>query len=56
LVLWLFERFDLSLSAAGLFSSGRARSAPSPFGRSLDLQTHRPRQHMVFTHIPASMF
>jgi hypothetical protein len=29
LALWLFERFDLSLSAAGFFSFGRAFSPPS---------------------------
>ena len=30
LALWLFERFDLSLSAAACSFSGRARCAPSP--------------------------
>ncbi len=30
LALWLFDRFDLSISAASAFFSGRARSAPFP--------------------------
>ena len=46
LALWLFERFDLSLSAASLFffwSSTLARVLLS--GRGVALAAHRPHQH-----------
>ena len=57
LVLWLFERFDLSLSAAGLFffwsSTLGAFSFPVAawIARRIGLVNT-----MVFTHIPSSMF
>jgi MFS family permease len=57
LVLWLFERFDLSLSAAGLFffwsSSLSAFSYPVAawLAKRVGLVNT-----MVFTHIPSSLF
>ncbi len=57
LVLWLFERFDLSLSAAGLFffwsSSLTAFSYPVAawLAKRVGLVNT-----MVFTHIPSSLF
>jgi MFS family permease len=57
LVLWLFERFDLSLSAAGLFffwsSTLSAFSYPVAawIARRIGLVNT-----MVFTHIPSSIF
>jgi Major Facilitator Superfamily len=57
LVLWLFERFDLSLSAAGLFffwsSTLSAFSYPVAawIARRVGLVNT-----MVFTHIPSSLF
>ena len=57
LVLWLFERFDLSLSAAGLFffwsSTLSAFSYPVAawLARRVGLVNT-----MVFTHIPSSLF
>ena len=57
LVLWLFQRFDLSLSAAGLFffwsSTLSAFSYPVAawIARRIGLVNT-----MVFTHIPSSMF
>src|SRR6478752_1049552 len=57
LVLWLFERFDLSLSAAGLFffwsSTLSAFSYPVAawLARRIGLVNT-----MVFTHIPSSIF
>ena len=57
LVLWLFERFDLSLSAAGLFffwsSTLGAFSFPVAawIAKRIGLVNT-----MVFTHIPSSMF
>ena len=57
LVLWLFERFDLSLSAAGLFffwsSTLSAFSYPVAawIAKRIGLVNT-----MVFTHIPSSMF
>jgi MFS family permease len=57
LVLWLFERFDLSLSAAGLFffwsSTLSAFSYPIAawIARRIGLVNT-----MVFTHIPSSIF
>jgi MFS family permease len=57
LVLWLFERFDLSLSAAGLFffwsSALSAFSYPVAawIARRIGLVNT-----MVFTHIPSSIF
>ncbi len=57
LVLWLFERFDLSLSAAGLFffwsSTLSAFSYPvaARIARRVGLVNT-----MVFTHIPSSIF
>src|SRR6266480_5484809 len=57
LVLWLFQRFDLSLSAAGLFffwsSTLSAFSYPVAawIARRVGLVNT-----MVFTHIPSSVF
>jgi MFS family permease len=57
LVLWLFERFDLSLSAAGLFffwsSTLGAFSFPVAAWISKRIGLVNT---MVFTHIPSSMF
>jgi MFS family permease len=56
LALWLFERFELSLAAAGVFffwagllTAGSQLAAPWVAGKIGLLQT------MVFTHIPASV-
>ena len=57
LALWLFERFDLSLSAAACSSSGRARSARSPIrSRRWLAKRFGLVNTMVFTHIPSSIF
>ena len=46
LALWLFERFDLSLSAASLFFFWTERAQRVLLsGRGLARQTHRPDQH-----------
>jgi MFS family permease len=47
LALWMFERFDLSLSAAGLFFfwSGVLAAFSFPVAAWLALAPHRPRQH-----------
>lgn len=57
LALWLFERFDLSLAAAGnfffwarLLSAGSQLAAPWVASRIGLINT------MVFTHIPSSLF
>jgi MFS family permease len=57
LVLWLFQRFDLSLSAAGLFffwaSTLSAFSYPIAAGIAKRVGLVNT---MVFTHIPSSLF
>ena len=57
LVLWLFERFDLSLSAAGLFFFWS--STLSAFSYPVAVAIARRAglvNTMVFTHIPSSIF
>ena len=57
LVLWLFERFDLSLSAAGLFFF-LVEHAERVFlsGGGLDRQTRRPREHHGVYPYPLQSF
>jgi MFS family permease len=57
LVLWLFERFDLSLSAAGLFFfwSGSLSAFSYPVAAWLAKRVGLVNT-MVFTHIPSSLF
>jgi MFS family permease len=57
LVLWLFERFDLSLSAAGLFFfwSGTLSAFSYPVAAWLARRVGLVNT-MVFTHIPSSVF
>src|SRR5260370_14202795 len=57
LVLWLFERFDLSLSAAGLFFfwSSNLSAFSYPVAAWLAKRVGLVNT-MVFTHIPSSLF
>lgn len=57
LVLWLFERFDLSLSAAGLFFfwSSTLSAFSYPVGAAIARRAGLVNT-MVFTHIPSSIF
>lgn len=57
LALWLFERFDLSLAAAGLFFFWAGLlSAFSQLAAPLVAKRIGLINTMVFTHIPASLF
>jgi MFS family permease len=56
LVLWLFERFDLSLSAAGLFFLSGTLSAFSYPVAAWIAKRIGLVNTMVFTHIPSSIF
>jgi MFS family permease len=57
LVLWLFERFDLSLSAAGLFFfwSSTLSAFSYPVAAAIARRAGLVNT-MVFTHIPSSIF
>ena len=56
LALWLFERFDLSLSAAGMFFFWSGVFAAFSFPVSVWIARHIGLVNtMVFTHIPASL-
>jgi MFS family permease len=57
LALWLFERFDMSLTAAGLFFSwsGILSAFSFPFAAWLSRRIGLINT-MVFTHIPSSIF
>jgi MFS family permease len=57
LALWLFERFDMSLTAAGLFFSwsGLLSAFSFPVAASLSRRIGLINT-MVFTHIPSSIF
>src|SRR6202022_3324756 len=57
LVLWLFQRFDLSLSAAGLFFfwSSTLSAFSYPVGGWIAKRVGLVNT-MVFTHIPSSLF
>jgi MFS family permease len=57
LVLWLFERFDLSLSAAGLFFFWSSTLAAFSYPVAAWIARRAGLVNtMVFTHIPSSMF
>ena len=57
LVLWLFERFDLSLSAAGLFFFWSSTLAAFSYPVAAWIAKRAGLVNtMVFTHIPSSIF
>ena len=57
LVLWLFERFDLSLSAAGLFFSWSSTLSAFSYPVAAWIAKRIGLVNtMVFTHIPSSVF
>ncbi|HLZ06890.1 MAG TPA: MFS transporter [Bradyrhizobium sp.] len=57
LVLWLFERFDLSLSAAGLFFFWSSTLAAFSYPVAAWIAKRAGLVNtMVFTHIPSSLF
>jgi len=57
LVLWLFERFDLSLSAAGLFFFWSSTLGAFSFPVAAWIANRAGLVNtMVFTHVPSSMF
>jgi MFS family permease len=57
LVLWLFERFDLSLSAAGVFFFWSSTLSAFSYPVAAWIAKHAGLVNtMVFTHIPSSIF